>query len=66
MPPMKPPASKEPRRSLPLGMVARRWGVPRRNVRRLLQRGRLPFEQVNGQLRVPLIAVRKYESVGGP
>jgi excisionase family DNA binding protein len=47
---------------LPLDQVARRWHVARRNVRRLLQQGRLPFEQVNGKLRVPLEAVRRYET----
>lgn len=62
MPPMRPPTTSTSRRSLPLDQVARRWHVARRNVRRLLQQGRLPFEQVNGKLRVPLEAVRRYET----
>jgi excisionase family DNA binding protein len=61
MPPMRPPARRTTERSLPLQAVAQRWQVPRRVVRRLLQQGQLPFEQVAGQLRVPLGAVQEYE-----
>ena len=62
MAPMKPPTSASSRHSLPLGKIAQRWHVKRRDVRRLLQKSELPFEQVNGQLRVPIEAVRNYES----
>jgi len=39
--------------------------VRRRDVRRLLQRGELPFEQIRGRLRVPLDSVRHYEQTHG-
>jgi hypothetical protein len=59
---MKRPARHgEPPSSVSLDALARRWSVRRRDVRRLLQRGELPFEQVRGRLRVPLDSVRLYE-----
>lgn len=63
MAPMKRPThhGKESSSTLSLQQVAARWAVPRREVRRLLQHGDLPFEQVRGRLRVPLEAVRHYE-----
>jgi excisionase family DNA binding protein len=63
MAPMKRPAGQDAdvASSLSLQQVARRWSVPRRVVRRLLQQGELPFEQVRGQLRVTLRDVRHYE-----
>lgn len=42
-----------------LTTVARRTGLPRREVRRLVQRGKLPFVQVKGQIRVPQSAVKE-------
>ncbi len=41
-----------------LGTVARKVGIPRREVRRLIQRGKLPFVQVRGQIRVPRTAMK--------
>jgi len=63
MAPMKRPAQhdKDPAPTLSLQQIAARWAVPRREVRRLLQHGDLPFEQICGRLRVPLAAVRRYE-----
>lgn len=62
MAPMKRSAPHErPNSSLSLQQLARRWSLPRRKVRRLLQRGDLAFEQVRGKLRVPLEDVRQYE-----
>ena len=50
--------------SYSLTHLARRWGVSRREVRLLLQKGDLPFVQVLGQLRVPTQAVYNYEKSG--
>jgi excisionase family DNA binding protein len=63
MAPMKQPSASRDRlgSSLSLQQVARRWSVPRRAVRRLLQHRKLAFEQVCGQLRVPLKDVRHFE-----
>jgi len=62
MAPMKRPARQsEASSSVTLDALARRWSVRRRDVRHLLQRGELPFEQVRGRLRVPLKSVRHYE-----
>lgn len=60
--PMKKSAEKTFERltgAVSLTAAARRAGVPRREVRRLVQRGKLPFVQVRGQIRVPTSAVRK-------
>ena len=62
MPPMKRPASHRRCTSLPLEAVARRCGLTRRQVRRLLQQGKLPFEQVRGQLRVPVESLQQLEA----
>ena len=65
MAPMKCPTRQEPvdefERSYSLTHLARRWGVSRRDIRRRLQQGQLPFVEVLGQLRVPIPAVRRYE-----
>ena len=61
---MKPPAHgghEWTEETFSLVQLARRWHVPRRKVRRMLQHGELPFEEVHGQLRVPLAAVEKIE-----
>jgi hypothetical protein len=63
MPPMKRPAQCAGSCSLTLTTLARRWQVPRRAVRRLLQRGELSFEEVLGKLRVPLTAIQDYERI---
>jgi len=60
---MKRPAQHDEKSepSLSLLQVARRWGASRRHIRRLLQQGKLPFEQIRGRLCIPLQSVRKYE-----
>ncbi len=66
MAPMKRPARHAERsQNMSLDELARRWSLRRRNVRRLLQRGELPFEQIRGRLRVPLDSVRHYEQTHG-
>lgn len=45
-----------------LSAAARRTGIPRREVRRMVQQGRLPFVQVRGQICVPAKAVRELSS----
>lgn len=66
MPPMKSPSHHEPPEgledSITLTHLARRWEVSRREIRRLLQIGELPFVQVEGQIRVPVDAVQARES----
>jgi len=66
MAPMKSPTHQEAQESLEesitLTHLAQRWDVSRREVRRLLQIGELPFVQVEGQIRVPVAAVRARES----
>ncbi|MCA9240867.1 MAG: excisionase family DNA-binding protein [Planctomycetales bacterium] len=42
-----------------LSTAARKSGVPRREVRRLIQRGKLPFLQVRGQICVPREALER-------
>lgn len=63
MAPMKRPTrhGKDPAPTLSLQQIAVRWAVPRREVRRLLQHGELPFEQICGRLRVPLDSLRQFE-----
>ena len=63
--PMKSPAhhavSSALADTMSLTHLAHRWEMSRREVRQLLQSGRLPFEEVEGQLRVPREAVMRYE-----
>jgi len=65
MAPMKCPSPRQPAdecdESYSLTHLAKRWGVPRRAIRQLLQTGELPFVQIEGQLRVPAEAVRAIE-----
>ena len=55
MPRMKPPRKPSVTfgDTFSLGALARRWRVPRREVRRLLQEGKVPFVEIEGRLRVP-------------
>ena len=68
MPRMKSPSkliSDSPlKNSHSLTHLAHRWGVSRRDVRQLLQQGKLPFIQFMGQLRVPDSAVSRFEKAG--
>lgn len=68
MAPMKCPAHRhladEEQESVSLTHLAHRWHVPRRKVKRLLQSGALPFEQVAGQIRVPVSAIVALETKG--
>ena len=65
MAPMKCPSRRQPadvfEDSFSLTHLAQRWHMHRRDVRHLLQTGRLPFVQVRRQLRVPRGAVDEFE-----
>jgi len=65
MAPMKCPSRRQStdvlQDSYTLTHLARRWHMHRREVRRLLQTGQLPFVQIRNQLRVPRAAVADYE-----
>ncbi|MCA9238259.1 MAG: hypothetical protein KDA44_22455 [Planctomycetales bacterium] len=56
------PSQAERLGALSVPQVARRWHTTRRRVRRLLQAGRLPFVEINGEIRVPLAVVRGREA----
>ncbi|MCA9229386.1 MAG: helix-turn-helix domain-containing protein [Planctomycetales bacterium] len=68
MAPMKSPSHQEMPEELEVSVtlthLAHRWNISRREVRRLLQIGKLPFVQVADQIRVPLDAVRAIEEAG--
>jgi len=59
--PAKPHLTSEFSSSFSLSQVAHRWHLTRREVRRLLQHGKLPFQQVCGQIRIPQQAVLTFE-----
>lgn len=40
--------------TISLQRLARKWHMPRRQVRRLVQKGKLPFVEIDGQIRVPI------------
>ncbi|NOY41732.1 MAG: helix-turn-helix domain-containing protein [Planctomycetes bacterium] len=65
MPPMRRPVEREAceaaESSYSLTHLAKRWNKSRREVRQMLQHGELPFEQVDGQIRVPCQAVEQFE-----
>ncbi len=65
MPPMRRPVEREASEaaepSYSLTHLAKRWNKSRREVRQMLQHGELPFEQVDGQIRVPCQAVERFE-----
>jgi len=65
MAPMKCPFQHEPadvfEDNVSLTHLAHRWHLRRRDVRHLLQDGKLPFVQVRRQLRVPRAAVDEFE-----
>lgn len=65
MPRMKPPRTKTGpyQETLSLGALAKRWRLPRRQVRRLIQQGRLGFVEVQGRIRVPLSEAERAPSV---
>lgn len=57
----KPPASPFERinGAVALTAAARRSGIPRRQLLRLLKRGEAPFVQVGGQICIPTSALRE-------
>ena len=61
MAPMKRPAVTETDDTLSVAALAHRWHMKRREVRRLLGAGRLPFIQLRGRIRVPRTAVLRHE-----
>lgn len=61
MAPMKRPAVKDPDDTLSVTALAHRWHCKRREVRRLLGAGVMPFVQIRGRIRVPRDAVRQAE-----
>jgi len=64
MVPMKPqPRRRDPELagSLSLDQLARRWQIPRKQIRRLLGDQKLRFVQIRGSFRVPLEEVERYE-----
>lgn len=46
-----------------LSAAARRTGIPRREVRRLVQEGKAPFVQVRGQICIPAKTVQALKSL---
>jgi len=48
--------------SLSLDQLARRWDCTRKHVRHLLGHGELPFLQIRGQIRVPIVEIERYEA----
>lgn len=45
--------------TISLQRLARQWNMPRREVRRLIQKGKLPFVEIAGQIRIPTDQVPK-------
>lgn len=43
--------------SYSLTHLAHMWHVPRRRIRKMLQRGELPFVEIGGRIRIPRAAV---------
>ena len=65
MSPMK-PKSRQPRShlagTLSIAQVARRWGISAKEVRRLLSRRELQFEEIMGRIRIPQSEVDRLEA----
>ena len=61
MAPMKRPAVADADDTLSLTALAHRWHCKRREVRRLLGAGVMPFVQIRGRIRVPRSAVEQAE-----
>ena len=67
MSPMK-PKPREPRShlagTLSIAQVARRWDISAKEVRRLLGRQELQFEEIMGRIRIPHSEVARLEAAG--
>jgi hypothetical protein len=50
--------------TLSLGQLARRWQIPRKQLRRMLGRQELAFVEIRGSIRVPLEEVERFEKTG--
>ncbi len=63
MSPMKRDATPDPHMSgtLSLAALARRWRMPRKQIRRMLARQELNFILIRDKIRVPEVEVEKYE-----
>jgi excisionase family DNA binding protein len=66
MAPMKMHSRRHPAETFTITHLAHRWGVPRKTIRRLMKSGQLPFEQIAGQLRVPVASVQQLERDSPP
>ena len=64
MSPMKREAPPDPHMSgtLSLAALARRWRMPRKQVRRILARQELDFILIRDEIRVPEVEVERYEN----
>ena len=47
--------------TLSLEQLARRWGLPRKRVRRMLGRQELGFVQISGSIRIALAEIERFE-----
>ena len=66
--PMRPPGHGQSpfRGTVSLSRAARLWNLPRREVRRLVQQGKLPFIQVMGRIRVPRSVLSEFTKSSKP
>ena len=64
MSPMKREATPDPHLSgtLSLAALARRWRMPRKQIRRMLARQELDFILIRDKIRVPEAEVERYEN----
>jgi hypothetical protein len=64
MSPMKRDATPDPHMSgtLSLAALARRWRMPRKQIRQLLARQELNFIMIRDRIRVPEAEVERYEN----
>ena len=49
------------RNTVSMGKVAQMLSIPRREVRRLVQQGKLPFAEIQGRIRIPASDVKSFK-----